>query len=179
LIPSLKLWTQYELNLWLIDFPPGTALAAMVRNSSLMICLSCQMLGQEVPEPDEPITNQALLMGLAGTFLQPLAPLLASPYITEACLVPFLESLCHLSSVCGHFKIKTPSDKKRRLMLFLDMMWAFLEVRYSSSSFRQGPGHMPQMHLSLVGLLCYSSVFLDVPTFTASPSPRPCYPRDP
>jgi hypothetical protein len=29
-----------------------------------------------------------------------------------------------------------------------------------------------------VGLLCYSSV-LDVPTFAASPSPRPCYPRDP
>ena len=101
----------------------------MVRNSSLMICLSCQMLGQDVPEPDEPITNQALLMGLAGTFLQPLAPLLLSPYVTEACLVPFLESLCHLSSVCGHFEIKTPSGKKRRLVLFLDMMWAFLEVR--------------------------------------------------
>jgi hypothetical protein len=29
-----------------------------------------------------------------------------------------------------------------------------------------------------VGLLCYPSV-LDVPTFAASPSPRPCYPRDP
>jgi hypothetical protein len=26
--------------------------------------------------------------------------------------------------------------------------------------------------------LCYPSV-LDVPTFAASPSPRPCYPRDP
>jgi hypothetical protein len=44
---------------------------------------------------------------------------------------------------------------------------------HSSSSFRQGPGHMPQMHRSLVGLLCYPSV-LDVPTFGASPSPRPC-----
>jgi hypothetical protein len=29
-----------------------------------------------------------------------------------------------------------------------------------------------------VGLLCYPSV-LDVPTFAASPSPHPCYPRDP
>jgi hypothetical protein len=29
-----------------------------------------------------------------------------------------------------------------------------------------------------VGLLCYPSV-LDVPTFATSPSPRPCYPRDP
>jgi hypothetical protein len=29
-----------------------------------------------------------------------------------------------------------------------------------------------------VGLLCYPSV-LHVPTFATSPSPRPCYPRDP
>jgi hypothetical protein len=29
-----------------------------------------------------------------------------------------------------------------------------------------------------VGLLCYPSV-LDIPTFAASPPPRPCYPRDP
>jgi hypothetical protein len=29
-----------------------------------------------------------------------------------------------------------------------------------------------------VGLLCYPSVS-DVPTFAASPAPRPCYPRDP
>jgi hypothetical protein len=29
-----------------------------------------------------------------------------------------------------------------------------------------------------MGLLCYPNV-LDVPTFAASPSPRPCYPRDP
>lgn len=127
-IPNLRLLAQYELNIWLIDLSPGAVLAAMVKNSSLMICLSCQMLGQEVPQPEEPITNQALLMGLARIFLHPLASLLLSPYITEACLVPFLEGLCNLSSVSGRFKNKTPSGKKRRLMLFLDMMWAFLEV---------------------------------------------------
>jgi hypothetical protein len=88
------------------------------------------MLGQDVPQPDEPITGQALLMGLAQIFLQPLAPLLLSPYITEACLVPFLEILCHLSSIWAHFENKTPSDNKRRHLLFLDMMWAFLEVRF-------------------------------------------------
>jgi hypothetical protein len=88
------------------------------------------MQRQDVSQCDEPVTNEAVLMGLAWTFLHPLAPLLLSPYITEACLVPFLESLCNLSSVSGHFKNKTPSGKKRRLMLFLDMMWAFLEVRY-------------------------------------------------
>jgi hypothetical protein len=88
------------------------------------------MLGQDVSQSDEPITNQALLMGLARIFLHPLAPLLLSPYITEACLVPFLESLCNLSSVFGRSKNKTTGGKKRRLMLFLDMMWAFLEVSY-------------------------------------------------
>jgi hypothetical protein len=128
LVPSLRLLVQYELNIWLTDLSPGTILAAVVRNRSLMICLSCQMLGQDVPPPDEPITNQALLMGLARIFLHPLAPLLLSPYITEACLVPFLESLCNFSSVCGRSKNKTPSGKRRRLMLFLDMMWTFLEV---------------------------------------------------
>ncbi|KAJ4433729.1 E3 ubiquitin-protein ligase RNF123 [Periplaneta americana] len=86
-----------------------------------------EMLGQDVSQSDEPISNQALLMGLAGIFLHPLAPLLLSPYIAEACLVPFLESLCNLSSVSGRSKNKTPSGKKRRLMLFLDLMWAFLE----------------------------------------------------
>lgn len=95
-----------------------------------MICLSCQMLGQEVSQPEEPITNQTLLMGLARIFLHPLAPLLLSSYITDACLVPFLESLCNLSSVSGCSKNKTPSGKKRRFMLFLDMLWAFLEVSY-------------------------------------------------
>lgn len=86
-----------------------------------------EMLGQEVSQSDEPISNQALLMGLAGIFLLPLGPLLLSPYITEACLVPFLESLCSLSSVSGRSKNKTPSGKKRRLMLFLDLMWGILE----------------------------------------------------
>lgn len=100
-----------------------------------MIYLSCQMRGQDVSQSDEPITNQALLMGLARIFLHPLAPLLLSPYITEACLVPFLKSLCNLSSVSGHSENKTPSDKKRRLMLFLDMMWAFLEVSLCSNMF--------------------------------------------
>jgi hypothetical protein len=88
------------------------------------------MLGHDVSRPDEPITNQALLMGLARIFLHPLAPLLLSPYIVEACLVPFLESLCKLSSVSALPKNRTPGGKKRRLMLFLDMMWAFLEVSY-------------------------------------------------
>jgi len=130
MIRSLRLLAKYELKTWLIDLSPGTVLAAMTRSSSLMICLSCQMLGQDVSQSDEPITNQALLMGLARIFLHPLAPLLLSPYITEACLVPFLESLCNLSSVFGRSKNKTTGGKKRRLMLFLDMMWAFLEVSY-------------------------------------------------
>jgi len=48
-----------------------------------------------------------------------------------------------------------------------------------SSSSYQGPGRMPQMHRSLIDLLCYPSNVQSVPTFAASPHPRSCYPRDP
>jgi hypothetical protein len=41
-----------------------------------------------------------------------------------------------------------------------------------------GPGAYAPDAPQSVGPLCYSSVF-DVPTSAASPSPRPCYPRDP
>jgi hypothetical protein len=44
--------------------------------------------------------------------------------------------------------------------------------------FSSGPRAYAPDALQPVGLLCYPSV-LDVPTFVASPSPRPCYPRDP
>ena len=45
--------------------------------------------------------------------------------------------------------------------------------------FYQGPGHMPQMHRSLIDLLCHPSNVQTVPTFATSPPSRPCYPRDP
>ncbi|XP_067001612.2 E3 ubiquitin-protein ligase RNF123 isoform X2 [Anabrus simplex] len=75
----------------------------------------------------EPVTNDAVLMGLARSFFHHLAPLLLSPYITEACLVPFLESLCHLSSTPGRTKYQIPAAKRRKLLTFLDMLWIFLE----------------------------------------------------
>lgn len=94
----------------------------------MLICLSCQMLGQEVSQSDECISNQAFLMRLAQILLHHLAPLLRSPYIIEACCVPLLESLCKVTSVSGLSMNETPHGKKHRLMLFLDMMFAFLEV---------------------------------------------------
>lgn len=93
-----------------------------------MICLSCQMLGQDVSQSDESISNQAFLMRLAEILVHHLAPLLLSPYIIEACFVPLLESLCKVTSVSGLSMNETPDGKKHRLMLFLDMMFAFLEV---------------------------------------------------
>ena len=45
--------------------------------------------------------------------------------------------------------------------------------------FCQGPGHMPQMHRSLIDLLCHPSNVQSVPTFATSLLFRPCYPRDP
>jgi hypothetical protein len=97
---------------------------------AFMFCLLSQMIGPEVSQSEEPISNQALLMGIGKSILDPLAPLLVSSYVTEACLVPFLETLCNLSTPSELNKIKTPVGKKRRLMLFLDMMWAFFEVRF-------------------------------------------------
>jgi hypothetical protein len=44
--------------------------------------------------------------------------------------------------------------------------------------FSSGPRAYAPDALQPIGLLCYPSV-LDVPAFAASPSPRPCYPRDP
>jgi hypothetical protein len=44
--------------------------------------------------------------------------------------------------------------------------------------FSSGPRAYAPDALQPVGVLCYPRV-LDVPTFAASPSPRPCYPRDP
>jgi hypothetical protein len=42
--------------------------------------------------------------------------------------------------------------------------------------FSSGPSAYAPDAPQPVGLLCYPSV-LDVPTFAASPSPRPCYPK--
>ena len=50
---------------------------------------------------------------------------------------------------------------------------------HSSSSFHQGPGHMPQMHRSLIDLLCHPSNVQLVLTCAPSPPSRPSYPRDP
>ncbi|PSN30203.1 hypothetical protein C0J52_21037 [Blattella germanica] len=80
-----------------------------------------EILGQDGTQSEERITNQALLMGLARNFFHPLGPLLLSSYITEACLVPFLERLCNLSTT-GRPKNKTPAGKKRRLMLHVSFV---------------------------------------------------------
>jgi hypothetical protein len=100
----------------------------MARISSLMICLSFQMLDEAVFQSSGPITKQAVMMRFSQIFLHLLAPLLLSPYIVEACLLPLLESLCKVSSVSGLSKNRTAGGKKHGLMLFLDVMWAFLEV---------------------------------------------------
>ncbi|PNF35407.1 hypothetical protein B7P43_G01736 [Cryptotermes secundus] len=86
-----------------------------------------EILGQDASQSDESISNQAFLMRLAQMLLHHLAPLLLSPYIIEACFVPLLESLCKVTSVSGLSMNETPDGKKHRLMLFLDMMFAFLE----------------------------------------------------
>ncbi|KAJ9584194.1 hypothetical protein L9F63_021458, partial [Diploptera punctata] len=86
-----------------------------------------EVLGPEVSQSNEPMSNQALLMGLAKNILDPLGPLFLSPYIIESCLVPFLENLCNLSPSSERNKSKAPMGKKRRLLLFLDMIWAFFE----------------------------------------------------
>ncbi|GLH11947.1 E3 ubiquitin-protein ligase [Gryllus bimaculatus] len=77
---------------------------------------------QSIGVTSEPMTDEALLLALAHTIIGHLAPLLLSPYITEACLMPFLESLC---SNCQPKKGKDKSNRK--LHLFLDLLWAFLE----------------------------------------------------
>jgi hypothetical protein len=58
---------------------------------------------------------------------------------------------------------------KLRSSLFCDLLLLLL----LSSGPRSDAPDAPQP----VGQLCYPSV-LDVPTFAASPSPRPCYPRN-
>jgi hypothetical protein len=45
--------------------------------------------------------------------------------------------------------------------------------------FHQGPGHMLQMHRSLIDLLCHPSNVQVVLTCASSPPSRPRYPRDP
>ncbi|CAG2053321.1 unnamed protein product [Timema podura] len=88
-----------------------------------------EMIGLESsPQVEDVMSNQALLMGLAREFLRPMAPLLLSPYIVEACLMVMLKELCRVPEVLGRSKTNVLSVReKRRLTLLLDMMWAFLE----------------------------------------------------
>nr|CAD7404785.1 unnamed protein product [Timema cristinae] len=88
-----------------------------------------EMIGLESsPQVEDVMSNQALLMGLAREFLRPMASLLLSPYIVEACLMVMLKELCHVPEVLGRSKTNVLSVReKRRLTLLLDMMWAFLE----------------------------------------------------
>nr|CAD7194583.1 unnamed protein product [Timema douglasi] len=88
-----------------------------------------EMIGLESsPQVEDVMSNQALLMGLAREFLRPMASLLLSPYIVEACLMVMLKELCRVPEVLGRSKTNVLSVReKRRLTLLLDMMWAFLE----------------------------------------------------
>jgi hypothetical protein len=65
--------------------------------------------------------------------------------------------------------INTSATSPRSFFLFIPPMKIF---------FSSGPRAYAPDAPQPVGLLCYPSV-LDVPNFAASPSPRPCYPRDP
>nr|QVD39346.1 E3 ubuquitin-protein kinase RNF123 [Schistocerca gregaria] len=71
-------------------------------------------------------SNQALLMGLAGVLIDPLAPLLLSSYISEACLLPFLELLCGVPADYMQPEGNT-REKKHKFLIFMDLLWAFLE----------------------------------------------------
>jgi Fe-S-cluster-containing hydrogenase component 2 len=58
--------------------------------------------------------------------------------------------LCHVcASVCPNGTIRLPLDEFSQNLIFEDFFFESAEKIPVSSSFRQGPGHMPQMHLSL------------------------------
>jgi hypothetical protein len=69
---------------------------------------------------------------------------------------------------------KTDAISEEYVCNFIKSFPACVFFFFFSTGPRAYDPHAPQP----VGLLSYPSV-LDVPTFAASPPPRPCYPRDP
>lgn len=106
---------------------------------SLAVLISVLFLqGTSKTSTSETISVSSLYLGLAGNFVPHLAPLLSMPYVIEALLVPFLESLCDIVHVkpLAFQKGNTATARKYKLEIFLDMLWAFLEVHMSSNRVR-------------------------------------------
>ncbi|KAL0100684.1 hypothetical protein PUN28_019225 [Cardiocondyla obscurior] len=76
---------------------------------------------------DKTMSVHAFLMCLARSILKHVGPLLTISYITETVFVPFMQTLCNLSTDDSTTKISSSNISNARSIICLDLLWTFLE----------------------------------------------------
>jgi len=92
---------------------------------------------------DEP-SMSACYAFIGQLLVSHLGPLLATPYIIEANFLPFLRGLCESDAAgpgapsqqyskprASSSKATYSTYKRQKLMLFMDLLWDYMEVRLS------------------------------------------------
>ncbi|XP_025989302.1 E3 ubiquitin-protein ligase RNF123 isoform X3 [Solenopsis invicta] len=76
---------------------------------------------------DKTMSAHAFLMCLARSILKHIGPLLTVPYVTETVFVPFMQTLCNLSTDDSTTKSVYSNLRSTRSIICLDLLWTFLE----------------------------------------------------
>lgn len=82
---------------------------------------------QNILLEDKILSAQGFLMCLARSILKHIGPLLTVPYITDAVFVPFMRTLCNISTDDVTTKSMFSNSHSTRPIICLDLLWAFLE----------------------------------------------------
>lgn len=82
---------------------------------------------QNVLLEDKILSAQGFLMCLARSILKHIGPLLTVPYVTDAVFVPFMRTLCNMSTDDVTTKSMFSNNRSARPIICLDLLWAFLE----------------------------------------------------
>lgn len=79
------------------------------------------------------MTTDAFFFSISKVLVHSIAPLMSQPFLTDACIVPFIEKLVKRESkdgskVVGKKKSATNLGNKDKLSVWLDLLWTFLDV---------------------------------------------------